>query len=140
MHKLFLIFLIYSFCGWLMEVAFKFVSLKKFVNRGFLIGPLCPIYGVAGIFAYCVLSNLSFNIFLLFFASLISFGILEYFASWILECLFHTRWWDYSDRKFNLNGRICLETTIPFGLGGMIVMYIVNPFFTKISIILTFSK
>ena len=132
MHKLFLIFLIYSFCGWLMEVTFKFVSLKKFVNRGFLIGPLCPIYGVAGIFAYCVLSNLSFNIFLLFFASLISFGILEYFASWILECLFHTRWWDYSHKKYNIDGRVCLRNLLFFGIIGCLGVYYMNPFISNL--------
>ena len=57
---------------------------------------------------------------------------LEYFTSYIMEKLFNARWWDYTDCKFNLNGRICLETTIPFGIGGMIVMYIVNPFITKL--------
>ncbi len=132
MHKLFLIFLIYSFCGWLMEVTFKFITLKRFVNRGFLIGPICPIYGIAGIFAYMVLSYLSFDIVVLFVASVISFGFLEYFVSWVLEYLFHTRWWDYSHKKYNLNGRICLRNLLFFGIIGCLGVYFMNPFISGV--------
>ena len=132
MHKLFLIFLIYSFFGWLMEVTFKFITLKRFVNRGFLIGPICPIYGVAGIFAYTVLSHLSFDIVILFVASVISFGFLEYFVSWTLEYLFHTRWWDYSHKKYNLNGRICLRNLLFFGIIGCLGVYFMNPFISGV--------
>lgn len=132
MHKLFFIFLIYSFCGWLMEVIFKFIAFKKFVNRGFLIGPLCPIYGVAGIFAYLVLSMLSFDIVILFISSIVSFGLLEYFASWILEYLFHTRWWDYSHKKFNINGRVCLRNLLFFGIIGCLGVYYMNPFISNL--------
>ena len=124
----FLLFIIYSNLGWLMEVTLKSIELKKFINRGFLIGPICPIYGYGCLLIIILLKNFTSNIVLLFFSSVIICSILEYLTSYIMEKLFKARWWDYSRRKYNINGRICLNTMIPFGLLGCLMMYVVNPF------------
>ena len=129
---LFILFIIYSFIGWCMEVANMMIRNKKFVNRGFLIGPLCPIYGCGAVFAYIILEKYLGDPIVLFIMSILLFSLLEYSTSFLMEKLFHARWWDYTNRKFNINGRICLETMIPFGLLGMLSMYIINPFFIGI--------
>ena len=128
---LFLLFLMYSFTGWAIEVIGKLIEKGKFVNRGFLVGPYCPIYGVGCISMILLLNRYINDPFTLFIMSILLFSFLEYFTSYFMEKIFKIRWWDYSRRKFNINGRICLETMIPFGLGGMFIMYIVNPFFLR---------
>lgn len=125
----FLLFLIYSFLGWAMEVTLKSIEGKKFVNRGFLIGPCCSIYGWGGILITILLSRYASNPVLLFFMAILVCGVLEYLTSFFMEKIFHLRWWDYSQRKFNINGRVCLNTIIPFGILGMLIMYVSNPFF-----------
>lgn len=129
---IFLLFIIYSFLGWAVEVLDSFYNLKKFVNRGFLIGPYCPIYGVGLLIIIHFLKSYTDSYLVVFVMSMFICMILEYFTSYIMEKLFNARWWDYSDKKYNINGRICLETTIPFGLGGMAIMYIVNPLLEKV--------
>ena len=129
---LFLLFIIYSFLGWLMEVILVLVTQKKLINRGFLIGPYCPIYGVGVLLAINLLSKYLNEPIVLFILSIFLCSIIEYSTSFILEKLFHTSWWDYSDKKFNINGRICLETMIPFGLGCLLVFYVINPFINNI--------
>lgn len=124
----FLMFICYSFLGWLIEVIFGFVTSKKIVNRGFLIGPYCPIYGIGGTVATFVLTNHKDSFIILFGTSVFLFAILEYFTSYLMEKLFKARWWDYSNYRFNINGRICLEALIPFGLLGCCVIYFINPF------------
>lgn len=111
-----------------MEVILKSIENKKFINRGFLIGPICPIYGYGCLFIIILLKRFTSNIFILFLSSILVCSILEYITSLVMEKLFKARWWDYSKRKFNLNGRICLNTMIPFGILGIIMMYIINPF------------
>lgn len=128
----FLLFIIYSFIGWIVDVCDVLVVDKKLVNRGFLIGPICPIYGVGVLLMIRLLTRFIDTPLALFILAIAIFMTLEYFTSYIMEKLFNARWWDYSNYKYNLNGRICLETTIPFGIGGMIVMYIVNPFITSL--------
>lgn len=130
----FLLFLIYSFIGWFYEVLLTLVKKKKFINRGFLIGPYCPIYGVGSLFVIFLLNDYLDKPFGLFILSMVICSIVEYTGSFLLEKIFKTSWWDYSSQKFNINGRICLETMIPFGLGCMLIMYIVNPFFVSILI------
>lgn len=125
----FLLFLIYSFLGWLMETTIKSIGAKKFVNRGFLIGPCCSIYGYGALLITFLLKNYTRDPVVLFFMAVIICGILEYVTSYVMEKLFHARWWDYSSKKYNINGRVCLETIIPFGILGLIIMYIGNPFF-----------
>ena len=111
-----------------MEVILKSIENKKFINRGFLIGPICPIYGYGWLFIIILLKRFTSNIFILFLSSILVCSVLEYMTSLVMEKLFKARWWDYSKRKFNLNGRICLNTMIPFGILGIIMMYIINPF------------
>ena len=111
-----ILFFIYSFLGWSIEVFREFQDKNHFVNRGFLIGPICPIYGVGGVLMLLTLGKYKDSPIVLFCMSIIIFSILEYFTSYIMEKLFKARWWDYSNNKYNLNGRICAETMIPFGL------------------------
>lgn len=115
-----------------MEVGCKLVELKKFINRGFLIGPYCPIYGWGCILIILLLNKYTDDPLVLFIMAIVICSILEYFTSYFMEKLFKARWWDYSRRKFNINGRICLETMIPFGLLGCLIMYFVNPFFVSV--------
>lgn len=127
----FLLFMTYSFLGWVMEVTLGLIQLKKFVNRGFLIGPYCPIYGFGGLLITFLLQKYVNDPIVLFFMALIICGILEYVTSYLMEKIFHARWWDYSNKKYNINGRVCLDTIIPFGLLGLIIMYVTNPFFIE---------
>ncbi len=126
------LFFIYAFIGWLLEVGFTFVKDHKLINRGFLIGPICPIYGHGCLLILLFLNKYSNQPFTLFIMAMLICSVLEYFTSYLLEKIFKARWWDYSDRKYNINGRICLETLIPFGILGLIIVNIINPFFTNI--------
>ena len=130
--KYFALFIIYSFIGWLMEVTLTLVEDKKLINRGFLIGPYCPIYGTGCLLLITLLNKYKNDIVILFIMSIVICSILEYTTSYVMEKLFKARWWDYSRFKFNINGRICLETMIPFGLLGVLVVYYINPFLLKI--------
>ena len=129
---IFLMFLIYSFVGWVAEVILAYFTHKKFINRGFLIGPYCPIYGIGVLLIVWLLKRYMDSVLALFILAMVICMVLEYVTSYVMEKLFNTRWWDYSEMRFNINGRICLETAIPFGIGGLIIMYIVNPFFEGI--------
>lgn len=128
---LILLFVIYSFLGWCMEIVDTYYHEKKIVNRGFMIGPYCPIYGTGALLVIWRLSDYIDKPIGLFVTSMVLCSIIEYACSYIMEKLFNTRWWDYSDKKFNINGRICLETMIPFGIGCMLVIYIINPFLVR---------
>ena len=125
----FLLFMIYSVIGWCMEVALKLIESRKFVNRGFLIGPYCPIYGYGAILITFLLKKYVEDSVTLFVMAILVCGILEYITSYFMEKIFKARWWDYSKNKFNINGRVCLETIIPFGVLGLLIMYVTNPFF-----------
>jgi len=125
----FLLFLIYSILGWIIELIGCTIAAKKLVlNRGFLIGPYCPIYGTAAIIMEVFLTPFLKRPIILFIMATVVATILEYVTSYIMEKLFNARWWDYSNKKFNLNGRVCLENAILFGILGIAVMYFVNPF------------
>lgn len=128
----FLLFIIYSVVGWIIEIIDVAILNKKIVNRGFLIGPYCPVYGVGALLMLIFLNKYVYDPFILFCMSFLICGILEYLTSYIMEKLFKARWWDYSSNKFNLNGRICLGNLVLFGLGGIILFYIANPFIMKI--------
>lgn len=125
----FLLFLIYSFIGWLIEVIEKLIEKHKFINRGFLIGPICPIYGHGCILMILTLSRYKDNPLTLFIYAIFICSLLEYFTSYFMEKIFKARWWDYSTKRFNLNGRICAETMIPFGILGTLVICVINPIF-----------
>ena len=122
-----LLFFIYSFAGWFVELTREYIRNKKVVNRGFLVGPYCPIYGCGAILITFLLQKYSDDALVTFVLSTVICGILEYLTSYIMEKIFKARWWDYSERKFNINGRICLENLVWFGLGGTIVVNYINP-------------
>ena len=127
-----MLFFIYSLAGWLVEMIPATIREKKFVDRGFLVGPYCPIYGCGVILITLLLQKYADDIVVTFFLSVIICGTLEYLTSYVMEKIFKARWWDYSNNKFNINGRICLETLVPFGIGGVLVLFVFNPFLEKI--------
>lgn len=127
-HYYIYVFTIYSFIGWCLETPFHSILEKKFVNRGFLYGPFCPIYGVGCIFLIKFLSPLQNNLIILFFASSLVTSTLEYFTGYAMEKLFDNRWWDYDDNMFNLHGRICLKYSLFWGFGSVFVIKILHPF------------
>ncbi len=129
----FLLFLIYSIVGWLVEMVSCSILEKKWViNRGFLIGPYCPIYGVAALLMIFLLNRYINDPIALFIMSTVICSVIEYMTSYVMQKIFKARWWDYSKKKFNLNGRICLTYSVFFGLLGLLVMYILNPFFSNL--------
>lgn len=123
----FLYFIIIAICGWIMEVTLQLIQKHKFADRGFLIGPYCPIYGCGALLITFCLTDLEKHPLALFCTAVVICGVLEYGTSYLMEKIFHARWWDYSNSKYNINGRICAETLIPFGILGMILIYLVNP-------------
>ena len=127
---LFLLFITYSFLGWIMEMIVTVIEDKEIVNRGFLVGPYCPIYGVCSISMILLLNKVTSPV-LLFILSIIICSLGEYLTSFILEKIFNARWWDYSNMKFNLNGRICLRNCLFFGILGFLVLNYVNSFFVE---------
>ena len=132
LETLFLLFIIYSIIGWIIEVINEIITCHRFVNRGFLIGPYCPIYGCGGVLITLLLTKFSAHPIALFILAIVICSVTEYLTSYIMERLFNLRWWDYSERKYNLNGRICAETMIPFGLLGLLMIYIINPLILKL--------
>lgn len=130
--KYFLYFIIYSFIGWAMEVTCKLIEKRKFINRGFLIGPICPIYGYGVLAIILLIGKDTSDILDVFLKAILICSILEYGTSYFMEKLFKARWWDYSNKKFNINGRVCLETMVPFGILGCLIVYIVHPWVVKL--------
>ena len=117
--KLFLYFLIYSFLGWVWEGIVSLKERHKIVNRGFLNGPYCPIYGV-GALAFVFLDQyFGNNLFFMFLVGGLIACVIEYITSWAMELIFHARWWDYSNKRFNINGRVYLRGFLAFGLGAL---------------------
>lgn len=124
---LFLYFFIYAVLGWCCEVVYCSIPAKKFINRGFLNGPYCPIYGVGAVIIVGVLAPYINHPISVFCVGLVLTSFLEYVTSWGMEKLFHAKWWDYSSYPFNLNGRICLKNSVFFGILCLIVMYLIHP-------------
>ena len=120
-------FIVYAFLGWCAEVAYAAMCQGTFVNRGFLNGPYCPIYGFGVVLVVGLLSPLAENGLLLFLGSVILTSALEWSAGFILEKVFHDKWWDYSDVPFNLNGYICLKFSVLWGLACMFIVDIFHP-------------
>lgn len=123
----YLIFLIYSIGGYLLEVAAYFISTKRIVNRGFLCGPVIPIYGIGALFILFTLMRYYDDPVVVFVFGVIITSALEYFVSFILEKLFHNKWWDYSTKKYNINGRVCLRNSIFFGVLSLVIIYFITP-------------
>ena len=120
-------FLIYSCLGWCLEVVYAAVTTGKLVNRGFLNGPVCPIYGFGMVIVLYALTPLVDNTLLLYLGGVILPSALELVGGWALYKLYRTRWWDYSDYPFNIGGYICLEFCLLWGVGTLVVMRIVHP-------------
>lgn len=125
--NLMFMFLLFAFIGWVWEVIVFLIQTGEFVNRGTLHGPWVPIYGVGGAMIIVVLSSLRKRPVVEFFAIVILCGVVEYFTSWALEAIYGMRWWDYSGYFLNINGRICLEGLLAFGILGMMAIYLLAP-------------
>lgn len=128
---IFILFIFYSIIGWIIEVLDQFYRKKRFINRGFLIGPYCPVHGIGALLMVLLLSGITDSYIILFFSASLICTILEYITSFLLEKIFKARWWDYSCYKFNLNGRVCLQNSIFFGIAGVFIVKIANPFVVK---------
>lgn len=124
---LFLAFLFYGFIGWIYEsLIWAICEEGRFTNRGFMIGPVCPIYGVVSLMDWYLLHEIQ-SPFKVFLVAFLVCSALEFITSWVLEKLFKARWWDYSNYPFNLNGRISLYSSTLFGLAGLLLVTIVHP-------------
>lgn len=125
--KIIAYFIIYSFFGWVMESVLKTYLQKKPVNSGFLYGPFCPIYGFGAIFMFLFLQGFRNNIILLFIIAVFSLSLWEYIVGWLLEKIFHTKYWDYTQNKFNIHGRVCLMNSLFWGFLGVIFIQYMHP-------------
>ena len=131
--NIFFTFFIYSFIGWIIETLYvtlrEFIMYKKttLANRGFLIGPYCPIYGLSSILMIVLLSKYKDDLFVLFILGLVITSVLEYFTSYMLEKLFKVRWWDYSIYPCNIDGRVCLFNSFLFGILCILLIHYINP-------------
>lgn len=129
-YQLLWLFFIYSVAGWVTEVFLKFLEYKRFINRGFLIGPYCPIYGAGAVLITVggkLLSPVDRTWAMSFLIAFVLCGLLEYLTSYILEKYFHARWWDYTERPMNLHGRVWIGNLILFGIGGVFILEEFNP-------------
>ncbi|WP_042275309.1 putative ABC transporter permease [[Clostridium] dakarense] len=125
-HETILFFFIYSFLGWIFESIYCSIGNKKIINRGFLNGPICPIYGFGALIIIFFLKNFQGNIILLFIFGALITSTLEYITGIILENLFNTTWWDYSKKRFNIKGRVCLKNSILFGVMSVVLIEVIH--------------
>lgn len=128
LHLLVLYFLIYACLGWGMETAYCSITEKKFMVRGFLYGPVCPIYGVGVLMMICWFAPLTGSPVVFYLAATVCMSAWEYFVGWFLEVTTHIKYWDYSMFKFNLHGRICLWVCLMWGVLAYIVIFWIHPF------------
>lgn len=126
-YQLLWIFFIYSFIGWCGEVVLAAVNRHKFVNRGFVSCPLCPVYGAGAVAVSVFLPELEEQLFFLFLGGMIVTAFVEYLTGRLLELIFHKKWWDYSDQKFQLDGYVCLKNSVIWGICSVLVIRIFNP-------------
>lgn len=136
----FLIFAICSIIGYFIEVTWVFLNSKKFINRGFLCGPWIPIYGIGAVLILFSLMQYYNDPVVVFIFGMIITSALEYFVSFLLEKLFSNRWWDYSDKPYNINGRICLRNSIAFGVLSLVIIYLIMPLLTLLFSLLEFKS
>ncbi len=126
LEKTFLYIMIYGFAGWVYETIICSIEARRFVDRGFLNGPYCPIYGFGAMLDVIILGNIE-NAAALFFLGMLLDTVLEYVTSYVMEALFHARWWDYSTYRFNINGRVCLLGAVVFGAFSLLAVKVVHP-------------
>ena len=124
-------FIVYAFLGWVCEDIYCGIGKRKFINRGFLYGPYCPIYGFGALLVIYPLLMVSKHPIVVFIFGMVLTSILEYITSFVMEKLFATRWWDYSTYPFNINGRICLQNSLLFGLMALVVVYGLHPIVSR---------
>lgn len=130
-YELLWIFIIYAFFGWCTEVSYAAVNRGIFVNRGFLNGPYCPIYGCGVVIVVAVLTPIKDNLIILFIGSFLLTSILEFITGFLLEKVFHNKWWDYSNLPFNIHGYVCLKFSIYWGMACVFIIDIVHPIIYK---------
>lgn len=128
-------FVLYACIGWCVEVAYATVETGKFVNRGFLSGPVCPIYGFGVVGVILCLTPFQDNILVLFIGSVILTSFLEFMTGFVLEKVFHSKWWDYSEVPFNLCGYICLKFSLLWGAACVFVLNVIHPLLFKLVLI-----
>lgn len=130
---IFFMFFVYSVLGFITELIFCSLVEKKIVlNRGFLIGPYCPIYGVAAVIMSVFLKRYNSDPIVVFSMGALIATTVEYLTSYLMEKLFKTRWWDYANESFNVNGRVCLKNSILFGLGSLLIVYVTDDLYLKL--------
>ena len=131
-YQLLWIFFVYSFIGWCGEAAMAAVRRHKFVNRGFVSGPLCPVYGAWAAAVAVFLPELHDRLFFLFLGGMIVTTFVEYLTGRLLELIFHRKWWDYSDEKFNLDGYVCLKNSAIWGLCSVLMICFFDPLLCRL--------
>ena len=132
---LIILFFAYSLLGWCIEVILKYIQFHRFINRGFLTGPICPIYGSGAVLITLVVGNISrleSGYGTTFALSFLICGAVEYLTSFYMEKRFHARWWDYSRKPMNLHGRVWIGNLVLFGLGGVAIIHIINPLIYRV--------
>lgn len=140
LSKMFVWFVIYSFMGWIYESCFCTIKNRQWENRGFLHGPIVPIYGVGALLASLVFGVFPMDAlqdakwYTVFIISFLGSIVLEYSTSWALEKLFNAYWWDYSDQFCNIHGRVCLGASLGFGVAGILVIRVIYPFVNNITV------
>lgn len=125
---LLLSFFIFSFCGWVVESIYCSVGERKLINRGFLYGPMCPIYGTGCVVMHLTLTRFFDHPWLVIVLGMVICDAVEYITSYVMEKLFNARWWDYTGYFLNINGRICFKHTLYWGLGAYVYIYVIQPF------------
>ncbi|RDU23538.1 putative ABC transporter permease [Anaerosacchariphilus polymeriproducens] len=126
-YQILWLFYIYSFIGWCIEVVYATLNTGKFVNRGFLNGPFCPIYGFGVLVVIILLEPIKENLVILFLGSLVLTSIIEFITGFVLKKVFNNSWWDYTDLPFNLCGYICLKFSIMWGIACVTIIQIIHP-------------
>ncbi len=124
---LYFYFMIYSFLGWALESAYVSASNKTWTNRGFISGPLCPIYGTGATLVIVALTPFKNNLLLMFLGGVFIATVVEYVIALLLEKIFHATWWDYSQMRFQLQGRICLRRSLEWGVLTVVMMHLIQP-------------
>lgn len=122
-----LFFFFYCFCGWIWESCFVSFQKKRWVNRGFLHGPFLPIYGFGAVIILWLTLPVQENLILIYLIGMAGATVLEYFTGALMERLFHMRYWDYSNMRFNLNGHICLACSLGWGVFSVLLVKVIHP-------------
>ena len=135
LNQLLAFFMFYSVVGWCLEVIYHAMTSGRFINRGFLNGPVCPIYGLGATIVILALTPLQDNLLLLYAGSVVLTSVLEFLTGFIMERIFHQRWWDYTDEHFNIMGYVCLRFSLMWGFCCVFVMKLIQP-----AVIMTVEK